>query len=481
MSALPALPVVTETRQHACPFRKLGHALGLTGIGPDGEPRGVEKGFFLAAIAVVLTAGASWGAALLWQIGAAGKFTGVSILHVNAHGHAQVFGWMLLFVMGAGYRMFPRFWSAALALPRLVPVVLLTMVTGLLMSLIGPVLSAGSRTRIGLVLFGSGFEQIAILVFSVQMIFTFARGRSRVDPATAFIFAALGWALIMAEANAWYTWATLAAADRGEVIHIVSTYQPALRSIQLRGFGLFIILGVCLRVLRGLFGLPGVSNRRAWVAFGVLTVAVLLESICFILMRRTGDHRFAAPMFLGWLMLPAGVLLIALPWKLWRPFPMPHRANKFIRAAFAWLAVAMLLLLLTPLYQKIAGVYFSHAYYGATRHAFAVGFISMMIVGMASRIAPRLRGIDGPDLPPLHTVFTLLNLGCFLRVAAQPLTDFHSAFYPLVTASGLIELAALAIWAAGMIRILRRPEPGPTLAGPPAVKARTFPLPVLTA
>lgn len=481
MSALPAMPIDSHDPQRVCPFRAMARSLGLTGIGPDGEPRGVEKGFFLAAIAVVLTAGASWGAALLWQIGLAGKFTGVSILHVNAHGHAQVFGWMLLFVMGAGYRMFPRFWSATLAFPRMVPMVLVTMVAGLIMSLIGPVLPAGSATGIGLALFGSGFELMAILLFCIQMLFTFARGRSRFDPATAFIFAALGWAIIMAEANAWYTWATLAATDRGQVIHIVSTYQPALRSVQLRGFGLFIILGVCLRVLRGLYGLPGVSDRRAWIAFGLLTAAVLLDSLSFILMRRTGDHRFAAPMFVGWLLLPAGVLLLALPWKLWRPFPMPHRANKFIRAAFAWLAVAMLLLLLTPVYQKIAGVYFSHAYYGATRHAFAVGFISMMIVGMGSRIAPRLRGIDGPGLPPLYTVFALLNLGCFLRVAVQPLTDFHSAFYPVVTASGLIELTALAIWAVGMVRILRRPESGPSPMTPVAPRLRTVPLPVLTA
>jgi uncharacterized protein involved in response to NO len=198
-------------------------------------------------------------------------------------------------------------------------------------------------------------------------------------------------------------------------------------------------------------------------------------------MRRTGDHRLAAPMFLGWVLLPVGLLVIALPWKLWRPFPTPHRSNKFIRAAFAWLAVAMALLLLTPLFQKLAGVYFSHAYYGATRHALAVGFISMMIVGMASRIAPRLRGIDGPNLPPLNAVFILLNLGCFLRVAVQPLTEFNSVFYPVITASGLIELVALAIWAVGMVRILRRPEPGPASIPPAEPKLRSVSLPVLTA
>lgn len=473
MSALPAFP---SSSRRGCPIRALLKVIGLDAATPSGEPRTVEKGFFLAAILVVLTAGASWGAALLWQIGLSGKFTGVSIHHVNAHGHAQVFGWMLLFVMGAGYRMFPRFWSAPLAFPRLVPLVLASMVSGLVLSLLAPVLPAAGATPIILTLIGGALEQLAILLFAIQLLFTFVRGRTRLDPATGFIFAAIAWAMVMAEANVWYTWATLAAADRGEVIHIVSTYQPALRSVQLRGFGLFIILGVCLRVLRGLFGLPAVSNRRAWIALAVLTAAVLLDSISFVLMRRTGELRWAGVMYLGWVLLPVGLLLVALPWKLWRPFPIPHRSNKFIRAAFAWLAVAMALLLLTPLFQKLAGVYFSHAYYGATRHALAVGFISMMIVGMASRIVPRLRGIDGPNLPPLNAVFLLLNLGCFLRVAVQPLTEFSAVFYPFVTASGMIELAALAIWAAEMVRILRRTDPGSPAA---AHAARSVPLPVL--
>lgn len=443
----------------------------------DRRARPVERGFFLAGILVVLTVGASWGAALLWKIAMAGTFTGVSIQHVNAHGHAQVFGWMLLFAMGAGYRMFPRFWSAPLALPRLVPLVLASMVAGLLLSLAAHVLGAPRDLAIGLSLFGAGLEQLAIVAFTVQMVLTFARGRSRFDPATAFIFAALFWALLMAEANAWFTWATLAAADRGEVIHLVSTYQPALRSLQLRGFGLFIILGVCLRVMRGLFALPAVGDRRAWAAFFVLCAAVTLDAGAFVLMRRTGEHLWAAPMFAGWLLLPVGVLLVALPWKLWRPFPMPHRANKFVRAAFAWLAVSMAMLLLTPVFQTIAGVYFSHAWYGATRHALAVGFISMMIVGMASRIGPRLRGVDGPHLPPLTAVFVLLNLGCALRVFGQPLTEFGASFYPAVTASGLIELAALALWAAEMVRVLRLPEPG---GAPERGPGRGVALPVLS-
>src|SRR5262245_57109608 len=69
----------------------------------------IYRRFFKAGIAVTLTAGAAWGALLLITIGLKGSFTAISIFDVNAHGHAQIFGWVGLFVMGFAYQAFPRF------------------------------------------------------------------------------------------------------------------------------------------------------------------------------------------------------------------------------------------------------------------------------------------------------------------------------------------------------------------------------------
>ena len=46
----------------------------------------IYRRFFTAAIVVVLTAGATWGAWMLYRIGVAHEFTGVSIFQINAHG-----------------------------------------------------------------------------------------------------------------------------------------------------------------------------------------------------------------------------------------------------------------------------------------------------------------------------------------------------------------------------------------------------------
>src|SRR5436190_479704 len=54
----------------------------------------IYRPFFKSGIAVVLTLGAVWGASLLLRIAFSGEgFKAVSLHDVNAHGHAQIFGW----------------------------------------------------------------------------------------------------------------------------------------------------------------------------------------------------------------------------------------------------------------------------------------------------------------------------------------------------------------------------------------------------
>jgi hypothetical protein len=157
-------------------------------------------------------------------------------------------------------------------------------------------------------------------------------------------------------------------------------------------------------------------------------------------------------------MLAAGALLVVGTWRPWRPFPARDRSAKFVRAALAWLAVSLAMLLLLPAYKWLAGVPFSHAYYGATRHAITVGFISLMIMGMATRVVPTLRGIDPGTLPALWGPFLLVNAGCLLRVTTQVLTEWHPAAFALIGVSGTLEVAGLAWWGLGLARLILRRE-----------------------
>src|SRR5204863_6788928 len=101
---------------------------------------GIYRPFFLTGIAVVLTLGAVWGAYLLIRIALAGRFTAVGLHEVNAHGHAQIFGWVGLFVMGFAYQAFPRFKHTSLAYPGLAWLSFALMACGLIVrSILEPV------------------------------------------------------------------------------------------------------------------------------------------------------------------------------------------------------------------------------------------------------------------------------------------------------------------------------------------------------
>ncbi|HOB73031.1 MAG TPA: DUF1858 domain-containing protein [Phycisphaerae bacterium] len=417
----------------------------------------VYRRFFLAGIVLILTAGATWGAWLLWKIGFAGGFTTANSIHeVNAHGHAQIFGWVGLFIMGFAYQAFPRVWHTRLAAPRLAVAAFILMLVGLVGSTAGLTLAGRWALAVPAAVAGGLLEVVAVLIFTGQILVTFRRSEARLEPYVGFAIAALFWFVAMSVMSVWHAYKTMTAATEAELLWYVATYQAPLRDLQIHGLALFMILGVCLRMLPGLFNAPQVSDRRAWWSLGILTVAVLGESILFVVYRWTGNHALAGALMIPWLMLAGGVALIALPWRLWRPFPESDRSAKFVRTAYAWLAISIVMLLLLPVYQYASGIPFSHAYYGAIRHAITVGFISLMIMGFAAKVVPTLNGIDTRQLPALWGPFALVNLGCFLRVSTQTLTDWHPAFFGIIGLSGTLEVAGLAWWGAGLVAIMLR-------------------------
>jgi hypothetical protein len=99
---------------------------------------------------------------------------------------------------------------------------------------------------------------------------------------------------------------------------------------------------------------------------------------------------------------------------------------------------------------------FSHAYYGAIRHAVTVGFISMMIVGVSAKVVPTLNGIDPRSLSGLWAAFFLINVGCALRVSFQTLTDITDTAFPIAGISGIFEVTGLGLWGIHLFGLMRK-------------------------
>lgn len=417
----------------------------------DAQPKladAIYRPFFLAAIGVMLTVGAAWGTMILWRIGMGESYTLVGIHEVNAHGHAQIMGWVILFIMGFAYQAFPRMWQTTLPAPRVAALTWLLALVGLALRGVA-MMNASTGWARGLHLAGCISEVIALIGFVGIILTAFRRSQQRWQPYLAFVFTALTFMLIQAVYGAWHHDQLLAASDRESLLAQIANFQAPLRDMQIHGMALLMIVGVGLRMFPAIFGLPEVAPRRGYLVLALIAPAVVLEVSLFIGYSLTGNPRLAAGLMIPWMMLLTGAFMLVANWRLHQSLPEPgchERSGKFIRAAFGWLLISLSMLLLLPVYQWVSTIPFSHAYFGSVRHAITVGFISMMIAGMAAKVVPTLRGVASENLPALWVPFVLINVGCALRVVCQILTDWHPVFFKIVGVSGMLEWTGFLVW-----------------------------------
>jgi hypothetical protein len=423
----------------------------------------IYRPFFKAGIAVVLTLGAVWGAYLLLRIAWQQSFGAVGLHEVNAHGHAQIFGWVGLFVMGFAYQAFPRFKHTSLRHPRWAWASLGLMLAGLVgRSVLEPV-AASAAWALGPVVAASVLEVAAIAIFIGVLASTWRGSGKPLAVYDYYVVCSLFWFFVQAVYEAVYVAATLSV-PAGELVPLVATWQAPLRDLQIHGFALLMILGVSQRLFPNFYGFPAPSPRLSLGALAGINGAVLGEALGLVLMRL--HHPVWAVLWYASVLALTGFTLALVG--SWRIFSSPEdsdRSLKFLRAAYGWLFVSLAMLVLLPVYQygllpalapasPAAETGFSHAYYGATRHAITVGFISLMIVGVAAKVVPTLNGLDVRALPGLWLPFGLINTGCLLRVAAQTATDFADSPFPFAGVSGLLEVTGLAVWGVHLWRIM---------------------------
>jgi hypothetical protein len=457
--SLPRL--LAELREAAQP---VPHPLPLPLTDEPSRSDTIYRPFFKAGIVVTLSLGAVWGAYLLVRIALSGSFTAAGLHEVNAHGHAQIFGWVGLFVMGFAYQAFPRFKHTTLAHPNLALVSFALMLAGVVgRSLLEPL--AGVMTWAGpTAVAASMLEVIAIILFIGILAATWRSAGKPLAFYDYYILSSLAWFFMQAIYETIYFAATLEASGREELIGLVATWQGALRDMQIHGFALLMILGVSQRIFHHFYGLPAPNQRLSLTALIFLNGAILGEVLGLIL-HSGGGFIWIGGWYASVLVLTGTIAVLVWNWHIFGAAEDPDRTLKFLRAAYSWLLVSLAMLVLQPLHQRIlipwlasdseaAYLHFSHAYFGATRHAITVGFISLMIVGVAARVVPTLNGVDPRTLPKLWVPFLLLNTGCALRVVGQTLTDFIPMAFPITGISGVLEVLGLTVWGIHLWRIM---------------------------
>jgi len=435
----------------------------------------IYRRFFKAGIATVLTVGALWGAVNLAQIALGKSFLQLRLVQsIHAHAHAMIFGWVGLFVMGFAYQSFPRFKNTTLWRPDLANLSFYLMLAGIVARMSAELLIR-RQAGIGLGVFSSTVELIAIVLFLTVLYRTARKSLEPPNPYERFIVASFLWFFAQALLSDFFFFAKATAVGQQQLIRRIALIDGPLRDMQLLGFAALIIAGVSQRFVPLVYGLKRPKKDRQSLIFAIMNVALLLNIISYVAVLTTGNLAWGVGLEIAYVLMPVWAVLLAIQLGVFSQPNQPDRTFKFIRAAYVWLIIANVMMPFFLVYGIATHQGFAHAYMGAHRHAFTVGFISMMIMGVAARVVPILAGLDARRLSNLWGPFLLIILGCSGRVLLQIATDFRpNIAYPLVGFTGFIEVTALAWWGIALWRVMNmaRTERAKVLAGPLPILAR---------
>ena len=415
----------------------------------------IYRRFFKAGIAITLTVGVLWGAINLLEIALDKNLLQPRLVpSIHAHAHAMIFGWVGLFVMGFAYQSFPRFKFTTLWRPGLANLTFFLMLVGI-GARMGAELLQPAPLGLGLGVLSAGVEFAAISLFVLIILRT---ARQSMEPPNAyerFIFSAFVWLLVQAIFSDVFFFAKATAASQEQLVHRIALLDAPLRDVQLFGFAALIIAGVSQRFVPVVYGLRRPSQDRQKLIFALMNASLILDVMSYIALLSSGNVYLAAGLEISYLLMVVWAILLVRQLRVFSTPARSDRSWKFIRAAYAWLLVSLAMMPFFMVYGALTHQIFSHAYWGAHRHAFTVGFVSLMIVGVASRVVPILAGVETSRVSSLWGPFVLLNVGCSARVLFQILTDLApNVAYPLIGPSGFVEFTALAWWGIGLWRIM---------------------------
>jgi hypothetical protein len=406
----------------------------------------IYRRFFKAGIAIAITLGVLWGAINLLQIAMRGSFLQAGLLPaIHAHAHAMVYGWVGLFVMGFAYQSFPRFKNTKLWRPELANLSFYLVLGGIVARVTAEMVQPALA---GLVLGGiaAAVELLAVSLFAIIL---YRTARQSIEPPNKyekFIFGSVFWLALGTVLSQVFFFAKATANNERELIARIATIDGPLRDIQLLGFALFVIAGVSQRFVPMVYGLARPQRDRQTTIFVLMTLSLALNIISYVGLLATHGALFAIGLEAAYVLMPVWAVLLTQQLGIFSQPTTPDRTFKLVRAAYVWLLISCFMMPFFLLYGRLTRQLFAHTYMGAYRHAFTVGFISLMIMGVAGRVLPILAGVDGNRISSLRGPFLLINLGCAGRVLLQVVTDFSPRAYPFLGMTGFIELTALTWW-----------------------------------
>jgi uncharacterized protein involved in response to NO len=313
----------------------------------------------------------------------------------QAHGHLQLYGWAGLFVLGVALHFLPRLRGTPLAGVRLVPWLLGILIVSLVLRAFSQPLLAtdlGSMWSIGLVSSGI-LEMGAFVTVLLLLILTTLRGpRPTTRPAYWSVFPFIAGAFCsLAIASIIFPrrvlWPLAGVYFAGLILLCVGVdggQLPTLLASIINGIGMILLGGVVLLFVGIFLSLIG---RRGYLPGRVAKLAPSPETLAQNYQKQVKKEQTNYGPFVG-----------------------------LVASAYLWAMLGALLLLIDG--GSLLATGSELVAFDAVRHSFAIGFIALLICGIAPRMLPGFSGgkIVSPKL--VSATLWLGNAAVVLRVGS---------------------------------------------------------------
>jgi uncharacterized protein involved in response to NO len=409
----------------------------------------IYKKFVKMAVFFTLSFGTVWGVQNLTLIALHRSFDAPYYAAIQAHGHAQTFGWVGIFIMGVAYYTIPKFKGSPLRFLKLALFTLPLMAVGIIARSASQPFALDPSFGF-VTLAGSVVEMAAIAIFVFLMLDVVFRSEQKVEFHEKYIYSGLVWFLVVGGLNiagTWYLW-------RHAANIIPPDQNLRILHAQVFGFIVNVILGVSLRILPNFMGLRQPLEKQASVAFWLFNIGVALRVVGVSPLAISSTFELA-----GILLFVNSLGVFAKPVTTVAIQGVDNAYTWFVRLGYFWLVVTGLMILGGDLYQLLTGHLAAHQYVGAYRHAVTVGFISTVMIGVAYRVLPIFNGTELYSPKAMRVSFWLLAIGNLFRVGWQLGTLTGSVVaYAGTGVSGYLELTAMGIFAWNIVKTLREQE-----------------------
>lgn len=365
----------------------------------------------------------------------------------QAHGHLQLYGWAGLFVLGVALHFLPRLYGAPLASARLIPWLVGIMAGSLILRAISqPLLAmnAESLWRIGLLV--SGIGEVGAMSIVLLMLIRTALSRPRAAAQRPAY-----WSVFPFLLGAFGSLALASISNLVNMVQAVSGSGLVMESgdalnvnLGLFGFLLPMALAMSARSLPMYAGLDAFPRRILWPLAGVyfagLTLFCLSNSGSALSTWATIMGGLGMLLLGGIVLLFVGIFLILvrrrgrIPMRVAKLAPSPQALTQtyqqqitkerghygpfvaLVASAYLWALLGALLLLIDGGSMLVTGR--ELITFDAVRHSFALGFLALLICGIAPRMLPSFSSgsIVSPKL--VSATLWLGNSAAILRVGS---------------------------------------------------------------